>query len=94
MRIAGGKTSAVFPECDHVADAMRKYLPDKLENVSIQNILSLADVYAALTYYHDHQFEIEKSIRDGRKFAEELRWKTPSKIGGRMYDQKNQLLYG
>ncbi len=56
--------------------------------------LSLADVYAALAYYHDHQFEIEKSIRDGRKFAEELRRKIPSKIGRRMYEQENQVLYG
>jgi uncharacterized protein (DUF433 family) len=56
--------------------------------------LSLADIYAALAYYHDHQFEIEKSIKDDIRFAEELRQKTPSRIGRRMYGQENQLLYG
>ncbi|MDM8550882.1 DUF433 domain-containing protein [Desulfobacterales bacterium HSG2] len=56
--------------------------------------LSLADIYAALAYYHDHQFEIEKSIRDGRRFAEDLRQKTPSKIDRRMYEQESQVLYG
>ncbi len=56
--------------------------------------LSLADVYAALAYYHDHQFEIEKSIKDGKRFAEELRQKTPSKIGRRMYEREGKVLYG
>lgn len=35
--------------------------------------LTLADVYAALTYYWDHRDEIEKEITDGRAFAEEFR---------------------
>jgi uncharacterized protein (DUF433 family) len=56
--------------------------------------LSPADVYAALAYYHDHQFEIEKSIRDSIKFAEELRRKIPSKTGRRMYEPENKILYG
>ncbi|MEE9170465.1 MAG: DUF433 domain-containing protein [bacterium] len=42
--------------------------------------LSLADVYAALTYYYDNRSEIDKSIKDGETFTEALRQKTPSKV--------------
>lgn len=42
--------------------------------------LSLADVYAALTYYFDHRSEIDQSIEEGEAFAEALRQRTPSKL--------------
>jgi len=42
--------------------------------------LTLADVYAALAYYHDHREEISRSIQDDEAFAESLRAKTPSKL--------------
>ena len=35
--------------------------------------LSLADVYAALTYYHDHRAEIDQQIRDDDEFITRLR---------------------
>jgi uncharacterized protein (DUF433 family) len=31
--------------------------------------LTLADVYAALAYYHDHQVEIDRQIKDSEDFA-------------------------
>lgn len=37
--------------------------------------ISLADVYAALAYYHDHRDEIERHIKDDEQFAEEFRKK-------------------
>jgi len=37
--------------------------------------LSLADIYAALTYYFDHREEIDHDIREDREFAEQLRAK-------------------
>jgi uncharacterized protein (DUF433 family) len=40
--------------------------------------LKLSDVYAALTYYHDHQEEIRSQIEADEQFAEELRSRTPS----------------
>ncbi len=40
--------------------------------------LTLADVYAALTYYHDHRDEIRASITADELFADNLRSKTPS----------------
>jgi uncharacterized protein (DUF433 family) len=42
--------------------------------------LTLADVYAALTYYYDHREQIETEIRDDDAFAEELRASGPSII--------------
>jgi uncharacterized protein (DUF433 family) len=35
--------------------------------------LSLADVYAALTYYLDHQKEIEQRAKEDETFADQLR---------------------
>ena len=42
--------------------------------------VTLADVYAALAYYFDHQNEIDQSIEKSRVFVESLRQKFSSKI--------------
>ncbi|CAN5906595.1 DUF433 domain-containing protein [soil metagenome] len=51
------------------------------DEIAAEYDLKLADVYAALTYYFDHRVEVDKSIRDGEGFAEELRERIPSKLG-------------
>lgn len=45
--------------------------------------LSLADVYAALAYYHDHREEIDAPRDEDEKFIEEMRRLYPSKLNGR-----------
>jgi len=35
--------------------------------------LSLADVYAALAYYHDHREEIDRQIREDEQFVAEMK---------------------
>lgn len=35
--------------------------------------LSLADVYAALAYYHDHREEIDREIREDDEFVAEMK---------------------
>ena len=35
--------------------------------------LSLADVYAALAYYHDHREEIDQEIREDQEFAARMK---------------------
>jgi uncharacterized protein (DUF433 family) len=40
--------------------------------------LTLADVYAALTYYHDHKDEIERGLAEGERLLEELEARQPS----------------
>lgn len=40
--------------------------------------ITLAQVYAALAYFYDHQAEIEADIREGDEFVERLRAGQPS----------------
>ncbi len=40
--------------------------------------LTLADVYAALAYYHDHWEEVRRQIEEGEAFAREVESQTPS----------------
>lgn len=42
--------------------------------------LGLADVYAALAYYHDHTDEIQTQIKQDNALAETLRNRIPSKL--------------
>lgn len=49
------------------------------EQIAADYNLSIADVYAALAYYHDHREAIDKAIKDGEQFVEEIKKKIPSK---------------
>ena len=42
--------------------------------------LTLADVYAALAYYHDHRNDMHHDIATGRALAESLKTHYPSKL--------------
>jgi uncharacterized protein (DUF433 family) len=42
--------------------------------------ITLADVYAALAYYHDHREEIRRQIEGGESFAKQLQGNQPSLI--------------
>lgn len=46
--------------------------------------ITLADVYAALSYYYDHLEEIRQNIRDSETLAQELAAKTPSILQSKM----------
>ena len=48
------------------------------DEISSEYDLTLAAVYAALAYYFDHVGEINKSIREGEAFVEEMRKKNVS----------------
>jgi uncharacterized protein (DUF433 family) len=52
--------------------------PDEI--VSRHRGLSLADVYAALTHYHDHRDEICAQIRADEEFADRLKAETSSPL--------------
>jgi uncharacterized protein (DUF433 family) len=45
---------------------------------------SLAAIYAALTYYHDHRAEIDEQMRRGDELVEELRRAYPSKLAAKL----------
>lgn len=42
--------------------------------------LSLAQIYAALSYYFDHKSKIEDEIQESKRFAEVSRMKTPNPL--------------
>jgi len=48
------------------------------EIVSLFPQLSMADVYAALTYYWDHRELIQTQMREEDEFVERMRRQTPS----------------
>jgi uncharacterized protein (DUF433 family) len=52
--------------------------PDEI--VSQHPSISLADVYAALAYYHDRLKEIRQQIEEDEVFVRELQAKTPSLV--------------
>jgi len=53
-----------------------EWLGQSADEIAADHNLSLADVYAALTYYYDHKTEIDQSIRDDEAFIDELKKKT------------------
>lgn len=69
-----------------VADVviMYRYLRQSLEEISGKYDLPLAAVYAAMTYYYDHQAEIDYSIRESQAFAENLRQHDPSRVQAKL----------
>jgi uncharacterized protein (DUF433 family) len=55
-----------------------------VDEIATEHDLTLAEIYAALSYYHDHRAEIEASIREEDAFVEELRRRTPSRLADRL----------
>ena len=62
-RIAGRRIAV-----QHVA-VWHERLGLSAEEIAVEHDLSLADVYAALAYYHDHRAEIAEAIRADEAFA-------------------------
>jgi uncharacterized protein (DUF433 family) len=50
--------------------------------------LSLAELHAALSYYYDHQAEIEQSITAAETFAEEFRQTNSSPLQQKLITQQ------
>ena len=46
--------------------------------------VTVADVHAALVYYHDHRVILEERDRQAQQFVEELEGKYVSKLNGRL----------
>lgn len=53
--------------------------------------LTLADVHAALTYYHDHREAIEAEVRAERAEADQLKLSHPSKLQQKLTGQDANL---
>ena len=50
------------------------------EIVSKYPQVNLSSVYAALTYYYEHQIEIDQQMAQGQALVQELKQNYPSKI--------------
>ena len=57
------------------------------DEIAAEYDLTLADVYAALSYYYDNRLEIDKSIQDGEAFLETLRERSVSKVAEKLNEQ-------
>ncbi|MFC1851954.1 DUF433 domain-containing protein [candidate division CSSED10-310 bacterium] len=64
-------------------------LGTSVDEIASEYDLTLADVYAALAYYHDHREEIDISIQQGEEFIKQLRNKFPSKISQKLNEPKD-----
>jgi uncharacterized protein (DUF433 family) len=64
----------------------RGYSPDEI--VDLFPGITLADVYAALTYYFDNRDEIEAEFRKGDEWAGWLQANVPSKIPAELREKK------
>ena len=54
-----------------------------VEEIAAEYNLSLAAVYAALAYYHDHRGEITATMNQEQAMATDLYQRTPSRIPAR-----------
>ncbi len=59
------------------------------EEIAQEYELTLAEVYAALAYYHDHRGQIDKIIAADDAFVEAMRKKTPSKLGEKLKGKRH-----
>lgn len=56
------------------------------DEIASNHGLSLADVYAALTYYYDHRQEIDEAILADESYVVELRKQIKPKLSGKIGD--------
>ena len=55
-----------------------------VDEIATEYELEMADVYAALAYYFDHQGTIDQAIEESQEWIEELRARTPSLVGRKL----------
>lgn len=77
-RIAGRRIAV-----QHVA-VWHERLGRSAEEIAAEHGLSLADIYAALAYYHAHREEIDRAIREDEAFAETFERENPSQVRRRL----------
>jgi uncharacterized protein (DUF433 family) len=61
-----------------------EWLGRSADEITAEYGLDLADVYAALAYYYDHQTEVDQAIRQQEDFVAALKSRTSSKLAARL----------
>ena len=59
-----------------------------VDEIATEYHLTLGEIYAALSYYHDHRDEIEASIRADEALAADLKQRTPSKLAEKLAERR------
>ena len=59
-----------------------------VDEISAEYGLTLAEIHAALSYYFDHQDEINASIRESGALIQEMRKRTPSILEHKLLDRR------
>lgn len=62
-----------------------EWMGQTVDQIANDYNLDIADIYAALAYYHDHRTEIDKQIKDDEEFVEALKKETPSLLAKKLY---------
>jgi uncharacterized protein (DUF433 family) len=83
-RIAGSRIQVKHIVVMHERQGMT---PEQV--VSEYPHLTLADIYAALAYYHDHREEINADIGAERDWYEEMKAKHPSRVIEKLRQRKS-----
>jgi uncharacterized protein (DUF433 family) len=61
-----------------------EWLGRSADEIGAEYGLDLADIYAALAYYYEHQIEMDQVIRQQESFVAALRQRTSSKLAARL----------
>ena len=56
------------------------------DEISAEYDLSLAEIYAALSYYFDHQDEINENIREREAYVQEMQQRNSSVLAQKLSD--------
>jgi uncharacterized protein (DUF433 family) len=83
-RIAGRRISVEDIAIWHVK------LGKAVDEICTEYDLSLAEVYAALAYYFDHQVEIDRHIKETDAFVKALRASSPSILAQRLAERRGE----
>ena len=65
-------------------------LGESLAEIAATYDLSLAAVYAAISYYFDHKAEIDAEIEDGRLYYEQMKQAAPSLVKEKLAASKHE----
>ena len=66
-----------------------EWMGRSVDEIASEYDLALAEVYAALAYYHDHRAEIDQAIKDSKDFVEALRQRTTSKVAQKLHERND-----
>ena len=56
------------------------------DEIATEYDLTLADIYAALSYYFDHRDEVDRDIEESEEFGETLRRQSPSRLKSKLQE--------